>query len=91
MHETAEKPVQNKKAPAPPTELTRVFDAPRALVFELWTHADHLKKWFAPKPMTISKCELDARAGGVMSFTMRMPDGVEFPFVGKFDEVIKNE
>jgi uncharacterized protein YndB with AHSA1/START domain len=93
MHETAEKPVQaaQNKLPAPPTEMTRVFDAPRALVFEMWSTAEHLKKWFAPKPMTIPQCELELRAGGILKFTMRMPNGVEFPFLGKFEEVIKNE
>ena len=90
MHETAEKTARNKTA-APPTELTRVYDAPRALVFEMWTKPEHFKKWFAPKPMTISSCELVTRAGGTMNFTMRMPDGLEFPFVGKFDEIVQNE
>ena len=92
-NEVAEKPVQNAQGrlPAPPTEMTRVFNAPRALVFEMWSNAEHVKKWFAPKPMTLPKCELDLRAGGVFNFTMRMPDGTEFPFVGKFEEVIKNE
>jgi uncharacterized protein YndB with AHSA1/START domain len=90
MHETAEKPAQNKAA-APPTLMSRVFDAPRALVFEMWTNVEHFKKWFAPKPLTTPKAELDPRAGGVFNFTMRMPNGVEFPFVGKFEEVIQNE
>lgn len=76
---------------APPTEMTRIFDAPRSLVFEAWSKAEHLSKWFAPKPLVISACEMEFRSGGKLTFTMRMPNGVEFPFVGKFEEVVQNE
>jgi uncharacterized protein YndB with AHSA1/START domain len=75
---------------APPTELTRVFDAPRALVFEAWSKPEHFKKWFAPRPLTISKCDMEFRSGGKLEFTMKMGE-TEFPFVGKFEEVVTNE
>jgi uncharacterized protein YndB with AHSA1/START domain len=80
-----------EKLPAPPLELSRVFDAPRSLVLEAWSKAEHLSKWFAPKPLIISKCELEFRSGGKLVFTMRTPDGVEFPFTGKFEEVVHDE
>jgi uncharacterized protein YndB with AHSA1/START domain len=76
---------------APPLELSRVFDAPRAMVFEAWSKAEHVSKWFAPKPLIISSCDLEFRSGGKLVFTMRTPDGIEFPFVGKFEEVVHNE
>jgi uncharacterized protein YndB with AHSA1/START domain len=85
-----EKAAENGKAAAPATELTRVFDAPRALVFEAWSRPEHVSKWFAPKPLTISSCEMEFRSGGVFKFTMQMGE-TEFPFVGKFEEVVSNE
>jgi uncharacterized protein YndB with AHSA1/START domain len=80
-----------KRVSAPPMEMIRVFDAPRALVFEAWSKPEHLSKWFAPKPLVISKCDMEFRSGGKLTFTMRTPDGIEFPFVGKFEEVVHNE
>ena len=43
------------------------------------------------KPLVISRCEMEFRSGGKLTFTMRTPDGIEFPFVGKFEEVVHNE
>ena len=44
--------------------ITRTFNAPRALVFEAWSKAEHLKRWFAPNGFTVPACELDFRLGG---------------------------
>ena len=55
--------------------LTRTFDAPRDLVFDAWTKAEHLKRWFGPKGVTIPECSLDLRPGGVFHYCMQMPDG----------------
>lgn len=85
-----EKAAENRKVVAPATELTRVFDAPRALVFEAWSKPEHVSKWFAPKPLVITQCEMELRSGGVFKFTMKMGE-TEFPFVGKFEEVVPNE
>jgi uncharacterized protein YndB with AHSA1/START domain len=71
--------------------LSRVFNAPPHLVFRAWSSAEHFQRWFAPRPMTLSHCKLDFRAGGAMQFTMRMPDGTEYPFAGRFEEVVENE
>ncbi len=89
LEKVAENKAKNESAP--PLEMSRVFDAPRALVFEAWSTAEHLSKWFAPKPLVISRCDIEFRSGGKLTFTMRTPDGVEFPFVGKFEEVVHNE
>jgi uncharacterized protein YndB with AHSA1/START domain len=85
-----ENAAENRVAAAP-MEMTRIFDAPRSLVFEAWSTAEHLSKWFAPRPLIISACALEFRAGGKLHFTMRTPDGVEFPFVGKFEEIVRDE
>jgi uncharacterized protein YndB with AHSA1/START domain len=71
--------------------MSRTFDAPRALVFEAWTKAEHVSKWFAPRPLTTSACELDFRPGGVFRLTMRMPNGVEFPLDARFGEIVAPE
>jgi uncharacterized protein YndB with AHSA1/START domain len=55
--------------------ITRVFDAPRDLVFKVWTSAEHLEHWFGPKGCTFHKAELDLRPGGSLLACMRSPDG----------------
>ena len=51
--------------------ITRTFNAPRALVFEAWSKAEHLKRWFAPNGFTVPACELDFRVGGAYRPCMR--------------------
>ena len=71
--------------------LERVIDVPRELVWAAWTQPEHLKKWFAPAPWTVSECELDLRPGGMCRTVMRSPEGEEFPNVGCYLELIENE
>jgi uncharacterized protein YndB with AHSA1/START domain len=67
--------------------LTRVFNAPRARVFECWTRAEHLRHWFGPNGFEIHSCETDPRPGGVFKLCMRGPDGKDFWVRGEFREV----
>ena len=55
--------------------ITRVFDAPRALVFDAWTKPEHVQRWFGPKGFTLTTQEIDIRVGGRWRFTFRGPDG----------------
>jgi uncharacterized protein YndB with AHSA1/START domain len=71
--------------------ITRVFDAPRALVFEAWTEAKHLALWWGPKGFTNPVCEIDARVGGKLRVHMRSPDGVIYPMMGEIREVVPPE
>jgi uncharacterized protein YndB with AHSA1/START domain len=71
--------------------LERVVDVPRNLVWAAWTEPEHLKKWFAPRPVTTTECEIDLRPGGIFRTVMRAPDGQEFPNVGCYLEVIEHE
>ena len=71
--------------------LVRVLDVPKRLVWEAWTNPEHLKRWWAPKPVVTSECEMDVRPGGVMRTVMILPDGTEYPNVGVFLEVIHEE
>lgn len=67
--------------------LVRTYDAPRALVWKLWTDPALLAKWWGPKEFTNPVCEIDLRPGGRMHIVMRAPDGFEHPMIGEFVEV----
>lgn len=71
--------------------LTRVFDAPRALVFEMWTKPEHAMKWFGPKGFTCTLHEMDVRVGGRWRFDMHGPDGKLWPNRIEYVEVVPNE
>jgi uncharacterized protein YndB with AHSA1/START domain len=56
----------------------RVFDAPRDLVFTVWTDPSHVGHWWGPDGFTLTIREMDVRAGGVWRFVMHGPDGVDY-------------
>jgi uncharacterized protein YndB with AHSA1/START domain len=70
---------------------TRVFDAPRELVFEVWTDPKHLALWWGPDGYTNPLCELDVRPGGAIRIDMRAPDGIVYPMTGVYQEVVRPE
>jgi uncharacterized protein YndB with AHSA1/START domain len=55
--------------------ITRTFDAPRELLFRVWTQPEHLTRWWGPKGFTVVHCTSDLRPGGAMHYGMRGPDG----------------
>jgi uncharacterized protein YndB with AHSA1/START domain len=59
-------------------EITRVFDAPRELVFKAWIDPARIGQWFGPDGFTITTHEMDVRPGGVWRFVMHGPDGVDY-------------
>ena len=67
--------------------LTRVFDAPRELVFEAWTTAEHVRNWWGPSGFTTPLVELDVRPGGSLRIDMQAPDGMIYPTTGVFEEI----
>jgi uncharacterized protein YndB with AHSA1/START domain len=67
--------------------LTRVFDAPRKLVFKAWTDPKCVAMWWGPHHFTNPVCELDARPGGAILIHMRSPDGMVYPMTGTFQAV----
>lgn len=71
--------------------MTRIFDAPRELVFKVWTDPGHVAQWFGPVGFTIPVCEMDVRPGGALLILMRGPDGVIYPNKGVFHEVVEPE
>lgn len=75
----------------PQFRTSRVFYAPRHLVFQAWSKAEHVSRWFTPAPLTTPQCELDFREGGRFYLVMRMPDGTEFPMDARYVEIVPNE
>ena len=71
--------------------ITRVFDAPRALVFKAWTDPKHLAQWWGPQGFTNPVCEFDARAGGALRIHMSGPDGSVYPMKGVIQEIVAPE
>lgn len=71
--------------------LTRVFDAPRELVFKAWTDPKQLAQWWGPEGFTNPVCEIDVRPGGKMLIHMTGPDGTVYPMSGTFREVVPPE
>lgn len=61
----------------PEFSITRVFDAPRELVWKAVTESDRLTQWWGPKSFTMLHCAVDLRPGGTFRYAMRMPDGRE--------------
>ncbi|HET7234581.1 MAG TPA: SRPBCC family protein [Longimicrobium sp.] len=59
--------------------LTRVFNAPRERVFEAYSKAGHLDRWFGPRGFTTATHAIEFRPGGAWSFTMTAPDGTVYP------------
>ena len=71
--------------------ITRVFDAPRELVFRAWTDPQHLVRWFAPRGCTIHFLQLDIRQGGTFHSCVRSPDGHECWCKGVYREITPPE
>src|SRR5882672_240983 len=71
--------------------ITRVFDAPRSLVFEMWTDPKHVARWWGPRGFTNPVCELDVRPGGAIRIHMRGPDGTVHPMTGVYREIVAPE
>jgi uncharacterized protein YndB with AHSA1/START domain len=67
--------------------ITRLFDAPRELVFRCFTDAEHIATWWGPEGFTAPECASDPRPGGKLRIVMRGPDGAEFPVDATYLEV----
>jgi uncharacterized protein YndB with AHSA1/START domain len=71
--------------------ITRIFNAPRKLVFEAWTDPKHTAQWWGPNGFTNTIQEMDVRPGGVWRFIMHGPDGIDYPNKIVYKEVVKPE
>jgi uncharacterized protein YndB with AHSA1/START domain len=71
--------------------MTRVFDAPRDLVFEAHTSCEHMSNWWGPRRYEVVGCEIDFRPGGTWRIVHRGPDGNEIAFHGEYREIVRPE
>ena len=71
--------------------ITRVFDAPRELVWKAWTDPKYVMQWWGPKGFTSPACKMDFRVGGKSLFCMKTPDGQEGWNGGEYHEIVLHE
>ena len=71
--------------------ITRIFDAPRDLVWKAWTEPERITQWLAPKGFTIPMAEGELRAGGRWRQAMVTPDGQELRLGGVYREITPPE
>ena len=67
--------------------ITRVFDAPPTVVFEAWTTAEHVARWWDPGRVPLALCEIDLRPGGAFRFVHAGPAGRGHTFAGVYREI----
>ena len=71
--------------------ITRTFDAPRSLVFKVWTAPEHLARWWGPQGFTTLSCAMDVQPGGAWFRRMRSPEGTLHTKRGVYREVVEPE
>ena len=71
--------------------ITRVFDAPRELVWKAWTDPKYVMQWWGPKGFTAPVCKMDVRVGGKSLCCMKSPDGQEFWNAIEYHEIVLHE
>lgn len=71
--------------------ISRLLNAPRELVFEVWTKPEHIKHWWGPRGFTNTISKMDVKPGGEWVFVMHGPDGTNYPNTNVFQELVKPE
>ncbi len=71
--------------------IKKVLKAPLKLVWEAWTHPEHVAQWWGPKGMNTKVIEHDFKVGGKWKYSMEMPDGKEFISDGVYTEIITHQ
>jgi uncharacterized protein YndB with AHSA1/START domain len=71
--------------------ITRMFDAPRRLVWEAMSRVELVRQWYGLKILQLVVCEMDHRVGGRWRYVLRAPDGSQHAFSGEYREIIAPE
>jgi uncharacterized protein YndB with AHSA1/START domain len=80
---------KSNSAPAvPPLVVSRVFAAPRELVFQAWSSAEHLRRWFCPAGYSVPEALVEFRVGGAFDICMRSPAGLDHWTRGRYTEIV---
>jgi uncharacterized protein YndB with AHSA1/START domain len=74
-HYLSQVPVPRAQSAKDAFVLTRVFDAPRNLIFKAWTDPKELKRWWGPAGCTVGTCKVDLRPSGMCLYSLEMPHG----------------
>jgi uncharacterized protein YndB with AHSA1/START domain len=77
------------KTEEPVLEITRILDAPRSLVFKVWTTPEHWARWLGPRGFTTPSCEMDFRPGGAYRACIRSPEGTDYWMRGVYREIVE--
>lgn len=72
-------------------EIVRMFNAPPALVFRVWSSAEHLVRWWGPKDFTVPTFKTDFREGGAWRACIRSPEGTDHGCSGTYREIVAPE
>ena len=70
-------------------DISRRYDAPPSLVFEAWSSAEHLKRWFCPNGFSVPGCVCDFRVGGRFEVCMRSADGKDHWSRGRYTQIVR--
>jgi uncharacterized protein YndB with AHSA1/START domain len=71
--------------------MTRIFDAPRSLVYDAFTKPELVKRWLGPHGWSLTVCEIDLRVGGAYRFVGRVPGGADLGWGGVYREIVPLE
>ena len=71
--------------------ISRTFDAPRELMFKVWTDPEHMQRWWGPKDFKVIYSKMDLRPGGSYHYCMRTPDGHDMWGKFVYREIVKPE
>ncbi|WNZ27852.1 SRPBCC domain-containing protein [Leptolyngbya sp. NK1-12] len=71
--------------------ITRIFDAPRSLVFQVWTQPEHFARWLGPKDFTTTFCQMDVRLGGTYRACIQSPEGTNHWMQGIYQQIVEPE
>jgi uncharacterized protein YndB with AHSA1/START domain len=72
-------------------KITRLVNAPRELAFSAWTDPEKVVKWWGPNGFTTTTERMDVRPGGVWKYVMHGPDGVDYPNMTVYEEIVPPE
>jgi len=71
--------------------ITRILNAPRELVWEVWTKPEHIKNWWGPNGFTNTISTMEVKPGGIWDLVMHGPDGTDYKNKSIYKEIVKPE
>ncbi|MCK4897730.1 MAG: SRPBCC domain-containing protein, partial [Anaerolineales bacterium] len=84
--------MSNSKISEDAVVIERTFDAPKDIIWQMWTAPEHFKKWYGPKGFTVPVADMDMRVGGKRLICMASPDGsMKMWTTGEYTEIVPNE